>query len=116
MSDSEILKPTLFLCWSGWRSKRIAECFKKYFDNLFEKVEEHIRPKVEMSDTLIEKGATWSGQLLENLEKAKAGIICLTPENRDSTWLHFEGGAIVGHGRLDGYIWGIHIWSRCQPI
>jgi hypothetical protein len=51
-----------------------------------------------MSETLIDKGAPWSAHLLKDLENARAGIVCLTPENRGSAWLHFEGGAIATHG------------------
>jgi hypothetical protein len=97
MSDPE--SSTLFLCWSGRRSKQVAESFKQYFESLFKAAKWHTEPKpsVEMSETLIEKGAPWSDPLLEKLGNAQAGIVCLTPENRGSAWLHFEGGAIATH-------------------
>jgi len=47
-----------------------------------------------MSEGDIEKGARWSLDLARELEGAKVGIICLTPENLDSPWVHFEAGAL----------------------
>src|SRR3954468_9805757 len=88
--------PTLFLCWSGHRSKHVAEALKQYFESVFRAANcTGNGPHVAMSETLIAKGAPWSAQLMKNLENARAGIVCLTPENRGSAWLHFEGGAIA---------------------
>ena len=42
----------------------------------------------------IEKGALWFGELTSNLQKAKAGVVCLTPQNLLSPWMHFEVGAL----------------------
>jgi hypothetical protein len=91
------MSKTLFLCWSGQRSKQVAEAFQTYFNEIFAGKE----PGVAMSETLIAKGAPWSGQLLSTLESAQAGIVCLTPENRASPWLHFEGGALATRGSKD---------------
>jgi hypothetical protein len=92
------MQPTLFLCWSGQRSKHVAEALKQYFESIFRAAKwTGPRPRVAMSETLIAKGAPWSAQLLKDLEHARAGIVCLTPENRGSAWLHFEGGAIATH-------------------
>jgi hypothetical protein len=96
MEKSESSTPeVLFLCWSGHRSKLVAECFQDHFKCAFKAAAPTVMPRVEMSETLIDKGAPWSDQLLKNIEHAKAGIVCLTPENRGSAWLHFEGGAIA---------------------
>lgn len=92
--------PTLFLCWSGQRSKQVAEALKGYFEEIFLclGLTGAKATRVAMSETLIDKGAPWSADLLKGLEHARAGIVCLTPENRSSAWLHFEGGAIATHG------------------
>lgn len=100
-ADPDVLKaiPTLFLCWSGQRSKQVAEALKEYFETIFRAQKwTEPEPRVAMSETLIDKGAPWSAQLLKDLKNARAGIVCLTPENRSSAWLHFEGGAIATHG------------------
>ncbi|HVP49956.1 MAG TPA: hypothetical protein VMT56_01910, partial [Candidatus Bathyarchaeia archaeon] len=96
--------PTLFLCWSGQRSKQVAEALKQYFEAIFPTLDwGEPSPRIAMSETLIDKGAPWSTQLLQDLENARAGIVCLTPENRSSAWLHFEGGAIATHGVVNGH-------------
>jgi hypothetical protein len=95
--------PTLFLCWSGPRSKLVAEALAEYFESLFKALGcSKSDARVAMSETLIAKGAPWSAQLLKDLENARAGIVCLTPENRGSAWLHFEGGAIATRGLTGG--------------
>jgi hypothetical protein len=37
----------------------------------------------------------WQNQLLDRLVEADVGIVCLTPENVRSDWLHFEAGALA---------------------
>jgi hypothetical protein len=43
----------------------------------------------------IEKGALWMKELEERLRRSEAGIVCLTPQNLESTWMHFEAGALA---------------------
>ena len=43
----------------------------------------------------IDKGATWFESIEDRLEKADAGIVCLTAENLNSPWMHFEAGALA---------------------
>ena len=47
-----------------------------------------------MSSEEIVKGARWSSSISGELESSNFGLICLTPENTDSPWLHFEAGAL----------------------
>jgi len=47
-----------------------------------------------MSATDIEKGSRGLDEIARALEAMKVGIICLTPENLTSEWLHFEAGAL----------------------
>jgi len=47
-----------------------------------------------MSASDIEKGTNWRSGLTDELENASIGIICLTLENLDSPWIHFEAGAL----------------------
>jgi hypothetical protein len=48
-----------------------------------------------MSDKDINAGSFWHEGLWEQLETAKAAIICLTPESSQSRWVHFEAGALA---------------------
>jgi len=44
--------------------------------------------------TEIEKGSRSYEEIARALEGMKVGIICLTPENLTSEWLHYEAGAL----------------------
>jgi hypothetical protein len=43
----------------------------------------------------LEKGVRWFEEIIQRLEGARAGILCLTAENLSSPWLHFEAGALA---------------------
>ena len=47
-----------------------------------------------MSEEDTDKGAHWSSTIRRELEQSAFGIVILTAENIDSTWLHFEAGAV----------------------
>ncbi len=78
----------VFISWSGDRSKTIANALKPWLKDVFQGI------GVWMSDHDIRAGARWSSALGGELEAAKFGIICLTPENLKSHWLTFEAGAL----------------------
>jgi hypothetical protein len=48
-----------------------------------------------MSAEEIGKGERWSINLAKELESSNFGLVCLTPENVNAPWLHFEAGAIL---------------------
>lgn len=77
----------VFISWSGNRSKAIAEALNNWLPNVIQAVE----PWVSQD---IEKGARWSSEIADSLEQSKVGIFCLTPDNLESPWLHFEAGAV----------------------
>lgn len=47
-----------------------------------------------MSADDIEKGTRWRSGIAAELEQSSIGIMCLTRENLDSAWIHFEAGAL----------------------
>jgi hypothetical protein len=47
-----------------------------------------------MSQDDIETGSGWLARIKNELEATSYGIICLTPQNLDAPWLHFEAGAL----------------------
>src|ERR1035438_1143684 len=77
----------LFISWSGNRSKHAAEALCGWLP----KVINALRPWLS-SD--IEKGSRWSSDVASRLERAKLGIICLTPGNQHADWILFEAGAL----------------------
>jgi hypothetical protein len=78
----------VFISWSGERSKAVAEALRYWLPKVIQALE----PWTSADD--IEKGTRWRSGLAQELERSRVGIICLTPENLDSTWLHFEAGAL----------------------
>ena len=80
----------VFICWSGDRSQRLAGKLAEWL------------PKVVGKDVScdlslrFEPGREWFPQLKEALSKSSAAVICFTPENLGSLWMHFEAGVVFG--------------------
>lgn len=78
----------VFLSWSGARSKETAETLRKWLKLVIQAVDPWI------SSSSIPKGARSEIVIADVLEDTKVGVICLTRENLDSNWIHFEAGAL----------------------
>jgi hypothetical protein len=78
----------VFLSWSGERSQAIAEGLRDWLPKVIQAVQPW------MSAVDIERGARWSSDIAVELGQTSFGILCLTPENLDSSWIHFEAGAL----------------------
>lgn len=78
----------VFLSWSGPISRQVATALHDWIPLVIQDA----RPFISTGD--IEKGKRWSDVIGEELNKASYGIICVTKENVDAPWLHFEAGAI----------------------
>lgn len=85
----------IFLSWSGQRSNRVARILGDWICQVIQAVEPWFS-----SD--IEKGARWNEEISAQLDSTEFGIICLTKDNLQSTWLHFEAGALAK--RQDGRV------------
>ena len=79
----------IFICWSGTRSKMLADAVFALLES-----EPLLKDRVFVSDR-IEKGVRWFEPILRKLQEAEAGIVCLTAENLENSWLHFEAGALA---------------------
>lgn len=79
----------VFISWSGERSKAVALALR---DNLAAVV--HTAPAF-MSSEDIRSGARWFSEVGTKLSESDFGIICLTQDNLQSPWIHFEAGSLV---------------------
>jgi hypothetical protein len=94
----------LFVSWSQDISRQIAQDFREWLPL----VNQTIEPFMSEEDT--DKGAHWSSTIRRELDQCAFGIVILTAENIDSTWLHFEAGAIaksVDEGRVVPILFGL---------
>lgn len=79
----------VFISWSGDTSRRIAMVLSDWLPNVIQTIETYIT----VEDT--DKGTRWFSEISEQLEETDFGIICVTPENKEAPWIHFEAGALA---------------------
>lgn len=79
----------VFISWSGRRSQMLAQALRDWLTLVLH----YVQPW--LSGTDIEAGRRWSVDLAKQLEESNFGIICLTPENIESSWILFEAGALA---------------------
>lgn len=80
---------TVFISWSGDRSKAVAHVFKKHLEYVIQGLPTF------MSDKDIASGTQWFQEISDKLRDATFGIVCVTPENLERPWLSFEAGALA---------------------
>lgn len=105
---------SIFVSWSGKRSKGTALLLRAWLPNVLQAAE------VWMSDVDIEAGMRGINEIFAQLEKARFGVICLTPENLDAPWLMFEAGAIskqvTEKSRVCPYLLGMKPTDIKKPL
>lgn len=101
----------IFLAWSGTRSFEIAKALNAFLRRVIQAVDPFFSNE-------IEKGVKWARELDKALEGTRFGIVCLTPDNLESTWIHYETGALAK--TEDALIWtylnGLKSGDVPQPI
>lgn len=105
--------PIVFISWSGDKSKAVAGALRGWLPLVIQSAE----PWMSAAD--ISKGSRWEQDIAAKLEEASVGIVCLTPQNLASTWLHFEVGALskkVGKARVCPYLLGLQPEDVDQPL
>ena len=78
----------VFISWSGEVSHQVAQALKDWLPQVIQIID----PFLSSSD--IESGVLWFDSIGSELDQTDFGIICLTPQNLDSPWIHFEAGAL----------------------
>ncbi len=78
----------IFISWSGELSKNIAEIFRQWIPGVIQAAKPYYSPDD------ITKGTRWSSEISKELDASKIGIICLTKDNLNSSWIMFEAGAL----------------------
>src|SRR6201999_1403095 len=103
--------------WSGERSHLVALELKDWIERVIQSVE------VWVSSEDIGKGKRWSPEIATELEHCKFGIVCLTPENLLSEWIHFEVGALaktvagsLEQGRVTPFLLNVRPSEVSEPL
>ncbi len=79
----------VFISWSGALSRELAGDLVEWLPTMIQALDPYI------STRDIRKGDRWLMGLNKELETTFVGILCLTPDNLGSDWLHYEAGVIV---------------------
>src|SRR5215203_3580327 len=99
----------VFISWSGAKSKEVAGALRQWLPSLLPGIEP-------WSGSDLPEGSDWSNEFIQRLLKARAGIICLTDENKDSPWLLFEAGALTRSARLYLYLIDLQNTELAGPL
>jgi len=101
----------IFISWSGERSRLVADFMRKWIKQVLQGTDPWI-------STDIEKGKSWGAEIHKVLSDSKFGIVCLTKENLESKWIHFEAGAIAksADGNVFTFLLDIDNGEVKQPL
>jgi hypothetical protein len=78
----------VFISWSGDLSHKLAEAFRTWLPGALQTARPYFTP----AD--IEKGARWSNEIAKELESSDVGVLFVTRDNVNSSWLFYEAGAL----------------------
>jgi hypothetical protein len=78
----------LFISWSGDLSESLASVIREWLPNVIQ----NVRPYFTVKD--IDKGARWFDDIVKELQQSQVGLICVTPDSLESSWIMFEAGAV----------------------
>ncbi len=103
----------IFIAWSGEQSKTVALALRWWLTKMLQTVNPWL------SEIDIDKGKRWSAAISNALEETDFGIVCLTQENLDSNWIHFESGALaksVEDAYVGTYLYGVRKSDVKKPL
>lgn len=103
----------VFISCSGAMSYSLAETLRQWLPSVIEAM----RPFMSAED--ISKGARWRDEISRELERARIGILVMTPENLLSPWLLFEAGAlskVVVGSKICPVLFGVKADALPEPL
>lgn len=83
------MKTSVFLSWSGARSKEMAAALHGWLPTMLQEVDPFF------SDQDIGAGEEWDKSIHARLEGAKFAVICITEENVSAPWVNYEAGYLA---------------------
>lgn len=118
----------IFLCWSADRGKSLAETLRTYLPKFIPGLLKNDDDRSLFVSSDISKGSRWFDEVEKELDKADAGLVCVTREALQSGWILFEAGALAravrkneaqsnGHGStLYTYLLGVQADELRGPL
>jgi TIR domain len=103
----------VFICWSGSASHTLAERLRAWLP----RVVQAVKPFLSSED--IRKGQRWGEQIGAQLAETNFGVLCVTPENTQAAWVHFEAGALsknIGTGRVSALLLDVKFSDLSEPL
>lgn len=103
----------VFVSWSKDQSRAVATEFAKWLPGV---IQECADPFISTETT---KGDAWFATITTELQTSQVGIVFITPENLDETWLNFESGAMLtklGKQRLCPVVVGMSKGDYVGPL
>ena len=103
----------IFISWSGSLSGKLGEALRDWLPKVIQSVTPYFTP----SD--VEKGGRWLSDLTEELNSSNVGILCITRDNLQSSWVLFEAGALsnkLEKSRVCPIIFGIKPTDLVGPL
>jgi hypothetical protein len=85
----ELMK--VFLSWSGRTSQKMAAIFHNWLPDVIQAAE----PFYSTED--IKSGTSWFNRIAQTLDQYQCGIVFVTRQNMNSSWIAFEAGALFKH-------------------
>ena len=105
---------SVFISWSGKRSRRVAEAFYECLPPILAKSKSDF-----YLSTGIYKGADWNANLNDGLQAANFGILCVTKENYSAPWMIYEAGFLshkAGIGKVAPFLLDISPSELQGPV
>lgn len=103
----------VFISWSGDLSRKIGLLLNEWLKEVIQAVEPYF------SDEALRKGSRWFSEICKELEISNFGILCLTSNNLESPWIHFEAGALskqVGQSNISPLLINISARELKDPL